>query len=663
MPQKLHIDIETYSSVDIRTAGHYKYIESDDFEILILCYAIDDEPVQRIDMVGLEPSDPEWSEILEEFLVYYNNPSVEKWAHNATFERNSFKKRGMERPINEWHCSAVKAAYSGYPLSLEQVSKAMKLEEENKAKLATGKALIRYFSIPCKPTKTNGQRTRNYPHHDPEKWEEYIDYCEMDVEAEREITKRLEAFQYPAFERAMYILDQEINDRGILIDVDMAKTATKIVKKNAEVLGGQIKEITGVDNPNSPAQLKEWLGAAMKRDINSLAKGVIPSLIEEAESEAVKKVLELRTKASKTSNKKYNAMLNCVGKDGRGRGFFQHYGANRTGRWAGRIVQLQNLPRNYLKDLDLARQIYKEGKYDEISMYFDNIPDVLSQLIRTTFIAPEGKTFAVADFSAIEARVIAWLAGEQWRLDVFSTHGKIYEASAAMMFDIPIEEITKGSEYRQKGKIAELALGYQGSVGAMKTMGAEEEGLSEAEMKDIVDKWRAKSPNIVRLWKAVETGAKKALKTGKTIKLTKFKDLKFKYDGKYLRIELPSGRELFYVGPRFSENRWGMETIKYQGMDQTTKKWTWVDSYGGKFVENIVQAIARDLLVDAMLRLNDAGYKIVMHVHDEDVSEVDLGTAEADLERMCDIMGEPVSWAEGLPLAADGYLTPYYKKD
>lgn len=961
MADRLHIDIETYSSVDIRSAGHYKYIESEDLEILMIAYAINDKPVRIF-----EPAELEADHSHEEFFTYLNDPTVEKWAHNATFERNAFKRIGLERPINEWYCSAIKAAYCGYPLSLAQVSEAMQLGD--KSKLASGKALIRYFCIPCKPTKTNEGRTRNLPEHDMEKWEEFKDYCIGDVEAEREIEKRLSHIEIPDFERKMYILDQQINDRGILIDVAFAESAVEIVEKNAEVLGGQIKEISGVDNPNSPAQLKEWLGAAMGRDINSLAKGVIPKLIDEAESEAVKEVLTLRQKASKTSNKKYNAMLNCVGKDGRGRGFFQHYGASRTGRWcltgdhevltesgwvrldawqggriicwshqteylsfqkatpnqflyegdmisvegqrvnqlstpehrmpvwtdggwdsiemkdldtrfhtaftgvrqttgsldhlkvrilimvqadghytengnlrlhfaklrkverckrllrqagivfqlaehkdrrfvftvksrdlpmylrmfkdklfgywlmdenpdvileevehwegyrcgpnsiqysttvkqnaeiiqavaatsgrsatyklkkrkssgreanwsdahivniwlapgkhtairkeqitrvpfkgevfcpstktgffmvrrggkiwitgnSGRMVQLQNLPRNYIKDLEIARELYKDGDYEALSFMFDNIPDVLSQLIRTSFIAPEGKTFAVADFSAIEARVIAWLAGEQWRLDVFNSHGKIYEASASMMFDIPIEEITKGSEYRQKGKIAELALGYQGAVGALKQMGAEEEGLSEEEMEEIVRKWRDKSPNIVNLWYSLNKAAIHAVKTGRAAVLPKFRNLRFLYDGKALRVKLPSGRELFYATPFIGENRFGRECVVYYGIDQTTRKWAKKQLYGGLLAENIIQAIARDLLAVGMLRLDEEGFKIVMHVHDEQIAEVPIEGADDQLARMEQVMGHPVDWAEGLPLGADGYVTPFYKKD
>ena len=668
MIDKLYIDIETYSSEDIKKAGHYKYIESPDFEILILCYALNDEEVTEIDMWALNNPSEVPSHYLKKmqmrfaaFCLLYDNPKIEKHAHNATFERNSFKRIGMERPIEEWHCSAVKAGYCGYPLSLEGASKAMGLGD--KSKLSTGKALIKYFSMPCKATKVNGGRKRNLPHHDPDKWREFMEYCIMDVVAEREIDTRLEKHKFPEFERQMYILDQKINDRGIKIDVDMAATACKIVDKNAEVFGGQIKELTGIDNPNSGTQLRKWLSEAMKKDVKSLAKDVLPTLIEEAESPTVKKVLELRTKSTKTSNKKYQSMLNCVGKDGRGRGFFQHYGASRTGRWAGRIVQLQNLPRNYLNDMALAREVYKTGDYEMIGLFFDDIPDVLSQLIRTAFVAKEGHTFVVADFSAIEARVIAWLANEKWRLDVFNSHGKIYEASASMMFDVPIEQVTKGSQLRHNGKIAELALGYQGSVGAVKQIPGGEDIGTDEEIKDIVDRWRLKSPQIVKLWKAVEYAAKEAFRTGKTITLTKFKNLKFFYDGQFLIIELPSTRRLYYVKPKMGQNKFGMESLKYQGKDQKTGKWTYIDSYGGKFVENIVQAIARDLLAVAMLRLDKANFDIVMHVHDENIAEAPISDAEFYLEKMCEIMGEKVPWAEGLPLVADGYTTPFYMKD
>lgn len=654
MVDKLHIDIETYSSIDIRSAGAYKYCESVDFEILMVAYAFNNEPIKIIDLAQGE-------QLPIEFIEGLQDPKVEKHAHNATFERNAFKAAGYDIPIEQWYCSAIKAAYCGLPLSLGMVSEALKLEE--KGKLSTGKALIRYFCIPCKPTKANGQRMRNMPWHDPEKWEEFKLYCINDVVAEREIGEELKQYEIPHFERLNYILDQKINDRGILIDLDMARSAVEVDQTHSQILKNKLIELTGLENPNSPDQLKKWLGDAMGKEINSLAKDVMPDLISEAESETVKEVLTLRGKSSKTSTKKYVAMLNCACDDKRAHGLFQFYGANRTGRWAGRLIQLQNLRRNYLKDLEGVREVFASGDYDTITMLYENISDTLSQLIRTAFIAKPGHTFAVADFSAIEARVIAWLANEDWRMEVFNSHGKIYEASASMMFGIPIEQIGKGSELRTKGKIAELALGYQGSLGALKKMGGEAMGLTEPEMKNIVAKWRKANHNITALWKNVENGAKAAVKRKKKFVLKKNKGLIFDCDGKVLTIELPSGRKLFYQSPQMIENKFGQESIKYRGVEQMTKKWGWVDSYGGKFVENIVQAVARDLLADSMLRLNDEGFNITMHVHDEAVCEVPISEAEASLERMCTIMGQEIPWAKDLPLNADGYLTPFYKKD
>jgi DNA polymerase len=654
MVSKLHIDIETYSSIDIKTAGAYKYCESIDFEILMVAYAFDDEPIQIVDLAQGE-------NLPIEFLEALQNPQVEKHAHNANFERNAFRAVGYDIPIEQWHCSAVKSAYCGLPLSLEMVSKALKLEE--KGKLATGKALIRYFCIPCKPTNANDKRMRNMPWHDLEKWDEFKKYCINDVEAEREIDNRLQAYAIPEFERRNYILDQEINDRGIMIDLNMAKNAFDIDTQHSAILTDKMIDLTGLENPNSPAQLKKWLGDAMQKEVTSLAKSELPTLIEEAESEAVTKVLKLRKKSSKTSTKKYVAMMNCACDDDRAHGLFQFYGANRTGRWAGRLVQLQNLPQNHISDLEQARSAFASGDYDLVTMLYENVSDTLSQLIRTAFIAKPGHTFAVADFSAIEARVIAWLANEKWRLDVFSTHGKIYEASASMMFGVPIEKIDKGSDLRTKGKIAELALGYQGALGALKKMGGESMGLTDSEMTDIVKKWRNKNPQITKLWKHVEAAAKRAIKTRKKVILSRFRNLEFEYDGNVLTIQLPSGRKLFYQSPAMTTNRFGQESIKYKGLDQVTKKWWWVDSYGGKFVENIVQAIARDLLADSMLRLDENGFDIVMHVHDEAICEIPEENSDELLDEMCDIMGTEVPWAEGLPLVADGYVTPFYKKD
>lgn len=654
MAIQLHIDIETYSSIDIMTAGAYKYCESIDFEILMIAYAFGDEPIRMID---LAQGDKMPSEFIEALL----DPTVEKHAHNANFERNSFRAIGYDIPVEQWHCSAVKAAYCGLPLSLAMVSEALKLEE--KGKLATGKALIQYFSIPVKPTKTNGMRERNFPEHDLEKWEEFKLYCINDVEAEREIGKRLKQYEIPNFERINYILDQQINDRGILVDMVMASNANKLDEIHSAVMAEELTKITGLENPNSPAQLKQWLSLAMGKEITTLAKEAVDTLVEEAESEAVKQVLSLRKKSSKSSTKKYVAMLNCAGDDNRVRGLFQFYGANRTGRWAGRLVQLQNLPQNHLKDLEQARALIVKGDYEDAALCYDDISNVLSQLIRTTFIAKENHTFAVADFSAIEARVIAWLANEKWRLEVFASHGKIYEASASMMFGVPIEQITKGSELRDKGKIAELALGYQGALGALSKMGGERMGLSTEDMNKIVRLWRKKNAAIVDLWAAVNEAAIRAIKTKIPVVLTKFRNLKFEFNGEALTIELPSGRKLFYPSATTTVNRFGAESVKYKGLDRLTKKWWWVDSYGGKFVENIVQAIARDLLAYSMQQLDAAGFEIAMHVHDEAVAEVDKTKGEEKLEEMCDIMGQEVPWALGLPLKADGYITDFYKKD
>lgn len=728
MARRLHIDIETFSSVDIKTSGAYKYTQSLDFEILLVAYAFDDEPIKIIDLVQGE-------KLPQEFIDGLLDPEVHKCAHNATFERNSFRQYGYDIPIDQWYCSAVKAAYCGLPLSLELVSKAMKLEE--KGKLSTGKALIRYFCNPCKPTKANGMRERNFPWHAPEKWEEFKLYCINDVEAEREIDHRLKHYIMPDFERINYIIDQEINDAGVLVDIEMVKNAVDIDNKfNVEVTE-RMKELTGVENPNSPSQLKEWLSEALGKNVNTLAKDSVLELLDETDDAAVyeyidpegeylnwtetekrnylkakgyinywgennwvhkteeitdthqgvhtdilvrilknrenqenlkpeifgapniREVLEGRLKLAKSSTKKYVSMLNCVCEDGRAHGLFQFYGANRTGRWAGRLIQLQNLPQNHMKDLDLARQVIASGDYDLAKMLYDNIPNTLSELIRTALVAPEGFTFAVSDFSAIEARVLSWVADEEWRLDVFRTHGKIYEASAAMMFGVPIESVTKGSELRQRGKTAELALGYQGSEGAMEKMDRDGK-IPPHERKVIVKKWRKANPKIVQLWADVETCAIHTIKTRKSMRL---RSLGFHYDREIFRIELPSGRSLFYNNPKIGVNRFGMESIIFKGMDQVIKQWTSVETYGGKLVENIIQAISRDLLAYSMQNLRTAGFKMVMHVHDEVICEVPENKGEEQLKRMEDIMGQEVPWAPGLPLTADGYVTKFYKKD
>lgn len=702
----LYIDVETFSSVDIMTSGAYAYTESPDFEILILCYKINDRPIITVDLAAGE-SYP------IEFLEALKDPNFIKHAHNAAFERLCFKRVGYNIPIEQWHCSAVKAGYCGLPLSLDNVSKAMSLGEASKD--AAGKALIKYFSCPVKPTKINGGRTRNLPEHNPEKWERYKEYCKQDVYAEFTILQRLKAYSITNFEHQLYCLDQVINDRGIKVDKAVAVGAISTDKRNAAELYREMEELTGLENPNSPAQLKDWLSDQLGIEIKTIAKDALTGLSKEAgQGSVTAKVINLRGKAAKTSIKKYKAMLNCLCKDGRAHGLFQFYGANRTGRWAGRLIQLQNLPQNKIgldkkgfDDLDFARKLVKEENYEALYHSYDDLGSVLSQLIRTAFIPEQGNTFAVADFKAIEARVIAWLASEQWRLDVFNSHGMIYEASASMMFGVTVESITyldengkeqKGENYpmRAKGKVAELALGYQGGVGAMVNMGGDKMGLSKKEMKAIVKAWREANPNIKDLWEDIEKCAILAVRKGKEV-ISDYRGISFKYDGYVLMITLPSGRSLFYQQPlivtetkyefkRYDpeakdydigwapKNRilksdiqtgksWDVYKLVYMGMNQTTKIWERVDTYGGKLVENIVQAIARDLLAESLMKLDAAGFNIVMHVHDEVVAEVFYDESKMELKKMCRIMSEPVSWAEGLPLAADGYVTDYYKKD
>lgn len=648
--RRLHIDIETYSSVDIKKSGAYKYTQSLDFEILLCAYAFGDDPIQIIDLAQGETLPKEFTEALLD-------PEVIKCAHNATFERISFKQYGFNIPIDQWFCTAVKSAYCGLPLALEMVSSVLKLEE--KGKLSTGKALIRYFCNPCKPTKANGMRMRNFPWHDPEKWEDFKRYCVNDVEAEREIDHRLAHYELPPFEQLNYLIDQEINDTGVLVDVKFVENAVAIDDKFGEETIARVKEITGLDNPNSPAQLKGWLSDALGKNVETLAKDSVVELLSESEDGDVSDVLDGRLKLAKSSTKKYIAMLNCAAEGDRAHGLFQFYGANRTGRWAGRLIQLQNLPQNHMRDLDHAREVIASGDYGLATMLYDSIPSILSELIRTALIAPEEYVFAVSDFSAIEARVLSWVAQEEWRLEVFRTHGKIYEASAAMMFGVPIDSVTKGSDLRQKGKTAELALGYQGAEGAMDKMDRDGK-IPIPERTSIVKRWRKANPKIVQLWADVEQSAIRCIETRKTVQLG---CLTFEYDGDYFLLGLPSGRKLFYKSPRMGVNRFGNKSIIFKGMDQVAKQWTDVETYGGKLVENIVQAISRDLFADSMQRLRAEGFKLVMHVHDEVICEVHESEAGEKLKQMEDIMGQEIPWAKGLPLVADGYTTKFYKKD
>lgn len=655
----LFIDIETYSSVDITEAGSYRYMESPDFEILIIGYALDDGPVIIIDLL----SDGYNTQEFKTFEKLLLDPDVRKHAHNATFERNAFRRMGYDIPTEQWYCTAVKAAYCGLPFSLDAVSK--RLDLENK-KLDTGKLLIKYFSCPCKPTKINGGRTRNYPEHAPDKWEMYKEYNKYDVLAEREIYNRLLKYEIPDFERKLYILDQDINDRGIMVDEELAKSAIVIDNEYTEILTAKAQALTGLANPNSVTQLKSWILAETGQSVDSFAKGAFDDLYEQfKEHPRVIELLDIRKKLSKTSIKKFYAMLNCKCRDNRVRGTFQFYGANRTGRWAGRLLQLQNLSKNHVNNIEIPRELVRRRDWDAIEMLYDDVPDILSQLVRTGLIAAPGKVFAVADFSAIEARVISWLADEEWRMEVFRGDGKIYEATGSKMFGIPVSAITKGSDLRQKSKIAELALGYEGSIGALKRMGGEKMGLADAEMRSLVQKWRQANPAIVEMWREFDEASKEAVRYRRPVSAMKH-NIIFDCDGDYMTVQLPSGRKLFYCEPHFKEERKGYATVRtlyYNGLIQTTKQWGEIDTYGGKLTENIVQAIARDLLGNSMLNLADAGFEPVCHIHDEVLCEVPEFEAQAYYENMARIMSTTPEWASELPLRADGYVTPFYKKD
>lgn len=683
MKRELFIDIETYSSVDIKACGAYKYIESPDFEILIVSYAFDDEDVVIVDLAQGE-------ELPEEFEEALFDTEVMKIAHNATFERLSFRRVGYDIPIENWYCTAVKAAYCGLPFSLDQVSKKLDLVDK---KLDTGKALIKYFSCPCKPTRTNGMRTRNYPWDAPQQWEMYKEYNMYDVLAEREIYRKLEEYSIPEFERQLYILDQNINDRGILVDIELAESAIAVDEVYTDMLLQQSKDITHLENPNSVAQLKSWYARnyanlvesnLTKKDKDYLATANGQFYDPENQSmaaepikmllklDAVKQfpelvtVLENRQKLGRSSVKKYYTMINCAMKDDRVRGTFQFYGANRTGRWAGRLVQLQNLSKNHITNIDLPRELIRKRDWDTVDMMYGDVSDILSQLVRTTFIAPKNKTYCVADFSAIEARVVSWLANEEWRMDVFRGDGKIYEAAGARMFNVPIESITKGSELRAKAKNAELALGYQGSLGAMKRMGGDKMGMSDNEMMHIVKLWRDANPRIVGLWAEIERCAHEAVRYHRKVVGTPRK-LVFDCDDQYFTITLPSGHTLFYRNPTFKEKKVGRSMTKllfYEGIIQETKQWGMIDTYGGKLTENIVQAISRDLIGYSMLNLSKAGYEITMHVHDEAVAEVpNDGNPDKWLKEMIRIMSVPPEWAKDLHLDAAGFACNYYMKD
>ena len=645
MGRILGIDIETFSDVDLIKCGVYAYADSPAFEVLLFAYCFDGGETRVIDLAQ--------GEVLPEDVVEaVFDGSVVKTAFNANFERTCLSKYfGRYLPPDSWHCSAVQAAVLALPRSLEDVGAVLGLDER---KMKEGKELIRYFCVPCKPTKANGGRRRNLPCHAPEKWEVFKRYCRRDVDVEKAIRRKLGKFPIPEGEMEAYRLDQRINDRGVLVDMGLVRQAVRCERLHKGVATERAYELTGLENPNSVAQLKGWLGENGV-EAESLSKRAVAELIEGADGE-VEELLRLRLLMAKTSVEKYEALERSVCSDGRVHGLLQFYGANRTGRWAGRLVQVQNLPQNHLPDLELARGLVREGRFEDVEMFYGSTPEVLSELIRTAFVPEEGCRFVVADFSAIEARVLAWLAGERWRLDVFSSHGKIYEASAAAMFHVPVEEVTKGSPLRQKGKIAELGLGYGGAAGALISMGALDMGLSEEELPSLVAVWRRANPHITQFWWDVDKAAVEAVtKRAKT----RAGRIGFEYRSGILFVMLPSGRKLAYVKPRMAVNKFGREGLTYEGILEN-KKWGRIETYGPKLVENIVQGTARDLLAEAMLRVEKRGYPIVMHCHDEIIAEVPEGSGS--VEEMCEVMAVRPVWAEGLPLRADGYECPFYQK-
>jgi DNA polymerase len=647
----ISIDIETFSDIDLGKCGVYRYAESPSFDILLFSYSMDDGQIKLIDLAS--------GEILpEEIINALMDASIIKTAFNANFERVCLMKylcRVLGKEVyldpSSWRCSEVQAAMLGLPLHLEGVAQVLQLEEQ---KMSEGKALIRYFCMPCKPTAANGGRKRNLPSDAPEKWEQFKAYNIRDVQVELAIRKKLEKYPIPEAEHDLYVLDQKINDRGFQADMNFVMQAITCDRQFSVAATEKAYELTGLENPNSVAQLKDWL-VGRGVEVENLSKKNVQELVGETEGE-VKEALKLRLLMAKTSVRKYEALERAVCSDGRVHGLLQFYGANRTGRWAGRLVQVQNLPQNHLEDLKLARDLVKEGRFEDIDLLFGNIPGVLSELIRTAFVPKEGHRFIVADFSAIEARVISWLAGEKWRLEVFASHGKIYEAAASMMFHVPIEEVTKGSPLRQKGKISELACGYGGGVGALKAMGALEMGVEEDELQGLIDNWRTANPRIVNFWWEVDKAAITAVKERTK---TRTHGIIFTYQSGMLFVTLPSGRNLVYVKPKLMLNKFGREGLTYEGIG-ATKKWERIETYGPKIVENIVQATSRDLLADAMLRLDQAGFAIVAHVHDEVICEVPEG--KSSVEEICSLMSKGPKWAQGLPLTADGYECKFYQK-
>ncbi len=657
----LSIDLETFSDVDLKKCGVYKYAESPDFEILLFGVSVDGGGVVVYDLASGDT-------VPEEIIQAISDDSVIKWAYNASFERvclsvwlrrnypQYFSSYSIEGDTvrnyldpSSWRCSLVWGAYMGLPLSLEGIGKVLKLENQ---KMAEGKALIRYFCVPCKPTKVNGGRTRNLPEHDPVKWSTFIAYNKRDVETEMAIQQKLSKFPVPEFLWEEYHLDQEINDRGIQLDMVLVEQAIAIDERSREELSAKMQQLTALENPNSIQQMKEWL-TKHGLEVDSLDKKAVKELLKTAPPELAE-VLELRRQLAKSSVKKYQAMQNAVCTDGRARGMFQFYGANRSGRWAGRLIQLQNLPQNHMAHLEDARSLVRSGNYALLSALYDSVPEVLSELIRTAFVPRDGYKFIVSDFSAIEARVLSFLAGESWRLKVFAENGDIYCASASAMFHVPVEKHGQNAHLRQKGKIAELALGYGGSVGALKSMGALEMGLAEEELQPLVDAWRTSNPNIVQLWWDVDNAVKTTVRQRLD---TETHGIRFRYRSGMLFIILPSGRQLCYVKPKMGTNKFGGESVTYEGVG-STKKWERIESYGPKFVENIVQAVSRDILMYAIRTLSHCF--IVGHVHDELIIECGM---DVSLDAVCEQMGRTPPWIEGLNLRADGYETMFYKKD
>ena len=667
----LRIDIETHSSTDLIKCGVFRYVEAPDFEVMLFGYAYGDGPANVVDLVQGEV-------IPQHVLRDLEDPATIKKAFNANFEITCLSKHlGRQLDPAQWRCTSVHARYLGLPGDLATVGKVLWPDDESQQKMGVGKALISYFCGPCKPTKVNGGRTRNLPQHDPAKWQLFKDYCARDVEVERDVDAKIKTFPIPQAEQDLWVLDQQMNAKGITVDSRFVMNAIECDTQVKERLTAEAIALTGLDNPNSRNQLLKWL--QVEEDdatINALTKKTVPKLLENTDSDVVRRVLELRQEMSKTSVSKYAAMARAVCADGGVRGLTQFYGANRTGRWAGRLVQVQNLPQNKLRDIDLARNLVKAGDYETLELLFGNAPDTLSQLIRTAFVARPGHKFVIVDFSAIEARMVAWLSWCEWRLDVFATHGKIYEASAEQMFSLPKGSVTKKSPYRQKGKIAELALAYQGFTNALITMGALDMGLTEAELPEIASAWREANPEIVRFWADCENAAKTAVanKMAYTLPVAGGRaNLVFAYESGFLTIKLPSGRKLFYVKPAILAEDLIKETangakfvvakagsLTYEGTE--AKSWARIGTYGGKLVENLCQAISRDCLREAMFTLDQSGFTQLTTVHDEIICE-ELTDGPRGVKLAEELMGLPITWAPGLLLRGDGFETPYYMKE